>query len=96
MDWAKLSSGVNFLSSAELHDFTVGKIMNIYNHFVSTWKYFSFSESVFQYPNTKFGVWERTINNDHDSLLLFITITTTYFYADAHPAWVKEKVQTSS
>jgi len=34
MDWTKLSSGVNFLSLAELHDFTVGKIMNTYNQFV--------------------------------------------------------------
>lgn len=34
MDWVKLSSGVNILSSAELDDFTIGKIMNIYSQFV--------------------------------------------------------------
>lgn len=52
MEWAKLSCGVNFLSSGELHTFPIEKMWTTVNLYVIYLKMFFFSESILQYPNS--------------------------------------------
>lgn len=97
MHGAKLCSVLSQI--VELHGFIQIQIGSSLFFYVVYLKVFFFPESIggyiLQYPNTKCWVC-RTMNSNHDCLLLFITTITIYLYPAIHPTRVKDKELTSS